>query len=90
MIENLTRRDVGKLVGAGAVVASNVVTTGAIDAAAQERDARGQSTCLGQFGESDGTAPDSAMQRADELLREMTVEEKSMPPRSSMSPGARA
>lgn len=54
MIENLRRRDVGRLVGAGALVASNMVTTGAIDAAAQERDARGQSTCLGQFGESDG------------------------------------
>ena len=35
MIENLTRRDVGKLVGAGALVASNMVTTGAIDAAAR-------------------------------------------------------
>ncbi|WP_203546893.1 hypothetical protein [Mesorhizobium sp. AA22] len=77
---DLTRRELAKLAGTGALMVSATgvgLATTASDAAAQA-DQTAQPSTPATSAPAAAAAADPAMERADELLRQMTVEEKAM------------
>jgi hypothetical protein len=82
MTTDFTRRELAKLAGTGAVALSAATTIGRSAVASEATSGRttvAQATTRSSEQRAVTSASsDAAMERADELLRQMTVEEKAM------------
>jgi hypothetical protein len=81
MTTDFTRRELAKLAGTGAVVIAAPAigrSTSAADLRVGNAMVAQAATGAGEKGKATNPSSDIAMQRADELLRQMTIEEKAM------------
>jgi hypothetical protein len=80
MATNLTRRDLAKLAAGAFMISAPAIgrSTSAADVTAGNAMVAQAATQAAEKGKATNSVSDIAMQRADELLRQMTIEEKAM------------